>query len=80
MNMKGIKFIHERSRPLEVDSAERAAEVLASALAKRAQAKEDKRCVPPDDSFIRHLVWLIGFDTLVEQRADIHRFVDKLVD
>ena len=80
MNEKGIKFIEERTRPLAVATMEHAAEVLAKELQKRDErigaGKPLKTDTPAD--FGRHLAWIIGFDTMTDDRAAIHNVVDKV--
>lgn len=80
LNSKGIKFIAERVRPLAVNNVEEAAKVLHEALEKRRKAIEQGNSVPNDESFAAHLAWIIGFDTLTEDRTAIHQLVDKLVE
>lgn len=77
MNQKGIKFIHERSRPLAVDSMDAAGEAILRALEKHVKGEFDPL---PLESFARHLAWIIGFDALVEDRAAVREFTDKLVE
>jgi hypothetical protein len=72
-NAKGITFLQRRTRPLEINDIETAGARIAEALEK---ATNEGR--PLDATLGRHLAWLIGFDTLLEDRAAIHNLVDKL--
>jgi hypothetical protein len=79
MNNKGVQFIHERTRRLTVGNKEEASQVLHDAIASRAEALDAGKTVPDLKTFTDHLVWLLGFDTLTDQRDEIHRFVDKII-
>lgn len=82
MNQKGIKMIHDESRPLAVSSMNQAMEVIAKAIA--IDVVQNKRFNLEDhderESYCKHLLWLVGFDALIRQRDNIHAFVDKLVE
>jgi len=73
INSKGVRFIEAHSRPLEIDSLDRAQEVLATAIAKGPAS--DK--ITPEQ-WARHLAWIIGFDDLVKDRKTVFQFVEKL--
>ncbi len=73
INDKGLNFIAQRVRPLGVNTMEQAVEGLTKHIAMGP---------PPTttpESWARHLAWVIGFDTLVEQRTQIHEFVSMVV-
>lgn len=74
LNPEGVRFVHQRSRPLDVYSIERAAEVIDKAIA---DAKEE----PPESEGIgRHIAWLIGFDTLIDDRKEIQKLTSLVVE
>jgi hypothetical protein len=79
-NATGIKFINDRTKRLEVDSIEKAAEVLFEAIEKRDARIREGNPLSTDTTidFARHLAWITGFDALVEQRAEIHHITSKL--
>lgn len=60
-NQKFIDEVFERSRPLHVDSMDKAAEVIAKAIAEMKSTSEP-------ETFARHLAWIIGFDALIADR------------
>lgn len=81
MNDKGIKFIHERTRPLAVATMDHAAEAIGKELAKRDERAKAGRPLETDapEQFGRHLAWIVGFDALTEDRAAINHITDKVV-
>jgi hypothetical protein len=83
LNQKGIKFIHNMTRPLAVATMEAAAEAIANALEGNAKGPGKSLNIEDDDerqALALHLAWLIGFDTLTKERAEIHRHTSMLVE
>jgi len=72
-NEKGVAFIHERTRPLAVNSMEDAAAAIAFAL-----AKGPSPSITPEQ-WARHLAWIIGFDDLIDDRKALHAVTSLLI-
>lgn len=74
LNPEGVRFVHQRSRPLEVYSMEQAGEIIDKAIA-------DAKGKPSIGEGIgRHIAWLIGFDTLIDDRTEIQRITSLVVE
>ena len=73
INKKGVKFVHDGTRPLNIYSMDDAQDVIARAIEKG----------PPGSTtplqWARHLAWLIGFDTLIDERKSIHSVTSLIV-
>lgn len=72
-NENGVRFIHERTRPLAVDSMDAASEAIAAALAKGPSGS------PTPEQWARHLAWIIGFDALLDDRKAINKITSLIV-
>lgn len=82
INQRGIKMIHDETRPLAVSSMDQATEVVEKSIA--VQVIQNKRFNLEDpaerEAYCKHLLWLVGFDALIRQRDNVHALVDKLVE
>jgi hypothetical protein len=74
MNQAGIKAIHDLSRPLAVDSMDRAAEVIAKEIARGPSPSTTP------ESWARHIAWVIGFDALIEDREKVRAITQYQVE
>lgn len=72
-NKEGVRFIHERTRPLSIDSMDAASEALTLALAKGPSASTTP------EAWARHLAWIIGFDALIDDRKAVYSVTSLLV-
>jgi hypothetical protein len=79
MNAKGIKFVHEHTQPLAVNTMDAAAEVIRNNIAKKIAEGKDTKFAVDSPEFARHLAWVIGFDALVDDRKAVHEFTTKIV-
>lgn len=73
MNDEGVRFIHERCGPLNVNSMDDAATLITKELRRQRERNTS------DADLGRHLAWVIGFDTLIEQRNQIRQFTSLIV-
>lgn len=83
MNTKGIRFVHERTTPMHIDTMEKAAEAIGRAIRERdARIAEGKPLTTDQDpvKFGRHCAWLVGFDHIIDDRKAIRDFVEKIVE
>lgn len=72
LNPEGIRFVHNKTRPLQIDSMDAAAEAIASALTRKNVAEMDLSTPEKVASFARNLAWIIGFDAMINDRKAIH--------
>lgn len=61
-NQRFIDEVYGLTRPLAINSMDEASETIAKALRERTNGQDD------NDKFARHLAWIIGFDTLINDR------------
>lgn len=73
MNQAFIREVHTRSRPLNVDSMDAAALVLAREIAKGPLTDIDP------ETWARHLAWVLGFDALIDDRKALHHLTTHMV-
>lgn len=78
MNKDGVRFVHKRTQPLAVPSMNYAEQAIAKELKKRGLMTDESDA--DRVNFARHLAWIIGFDTLTEDRAAIHELTSKIVE
>lgn len=76
LNAKGVGFVHDKTRPLAVYSMEEAAAAILKQLPDVAQADTQKKL----EDLARHIAWLIGFDTLIDDRKAIHHVTSLVAD
>jgi hypothetical protein len=74
LNPAGVRFVHERTEPLAVDSMADAEAVLLKELEKGRDQELDR------GAWARHLAWIIGFDRLLEDRKAIHQVTSLVVE
>lgn len=74
LNPEGVRFVHGRVRPLDVDSMDKAAEVIAKEI-----ARGPSEGTTPE-SWARHIAWVIGFDTLIDDRKAIRSITSLVVE
>jgi hypothetical protein len=80
LNPEGVRFVHKRTRPLDVDSMEKAAAAISRTIASMLTRATPVNLGDPDErlAYSKHLAWVIGFDAMIEDRNAIHE-VTKLV-
>lgn len=72
-NDEGVRYIHERTRPLAVNSMDDAETTIAKALARGPSGNTTP------EQWARHLAWIIGFDALIDDRKAIQSVTKLLV-
>lgn len=80
-NDEGVRYIHERTRPLAVDSIDEAAKQIDVAIKKGLDRRVPVNFSDADErlAYARHLAWIIGFDALIDDRKAINKITSLIV-
>lgn len=74
LNKAGVALVHRCTRPLAIDTMDAAAEAIAKHIARGPSSSTTP------EAWARHLAWVIGFDTLIDDRKRIHGVTQFVVE
>lgn len=80
-NDEGVRYIHQRTKPLAVDSMDEAAKQIDVAIKKGLDKQNPVDFFNDEEraDYARHLAWIIGFDHLIDDRNAINKITSLIV-